>query len=68
VGFSELAHKVVEESWQILAAPTGHRLAGKRPLKWADFDDEGLVMLHPSLQHGYYDAFLAACSKAGAHD
>ena len=23
-------------------------------------------MLHPSLQHGYYDAFLAACTRAGA--
>ncbi len=67
VGFPELVHKVVEESWQVLAAPTGHRLALKRQLKWVDFDEEGLVMLHPSLQHGYYDAFLAACSKAGAH-
>jgi len=67
VGFPELVHKVVEESWQILAAPVGHRLAQKRLLEWADFDGEGLVMLHPSFQHGYYDAFLAACSKAGAH-
>jgi len=67
VGFPELVHRVVEESWQILAVPKGHRLARKRPLEWSDFDDEGLVMLHPSLQHGYYDAFLAACAKAGAH-
>jgi DNA-binding transcriptional LysR family regulator len=66
VGFPELVHKVVEESWQILAAPSGHRLAHKQRLRWADFDGEDLVMLHPSLQHGYYDAFLAACSRAGA--
>jgi len=67
VGFPELVHRVVEESWQILAVPKGHRLARKRPLEWSDFDDEGLVMLHPSSQHGYYDAFLDACAKAGAH-
>src|SRR5438045_3730614 len=34
--------------------------------EWADFEGEGLVTLHPNLQHGYYDAFLAACAKAGA--
>ena len=25
-----------------------------------------MVMVQPNLQHGYYDAFLAACAKAGA--
>src|SRR5436190_22521484 len=54
VSFPELDHKFVEESWQILAAPAGHRLVRKRRLEWADFEDEGLVMLHPNLQHGYY--------------
>ena len=24
-----------------------------------------MVMVQPNLQHGYYDAFLAACAKAG---
>jgi DNA-binding transcriptional LysR family regulator len=66
VSFPELDYKFVEESWQILAAPMGHRLARKRRLDWADFDGEGLVMLHPNLQHGYYEAFLAACARAGA--
>jgi len=66
VGFPELDHKFVEESWQVLAAPAGHRLARKARVKWSDFDGEGLVMLHPTLQHGYYDAFLAACARAGA--
>ena len=36
VGFPELVHRVVEESWQILAVPKGHRLARKRPLEWSD--------------------------------
>jgi DNA-binding transcriptional LysR family regulator len=35
-------------------------------LEWRDFHDEPLVMIHPTGQHGYYDAFLAACAKAGA--
>ena len=66
VGFPELEHKLVEESWQVLALPAGHRLAHKRRIEWKDLDGEGLVMMHPSVQHGYYDAFLAACGRAGA--
>lgn len=66
VGFPELDHAVVEESPQVLAAPANHRLARKRALSWSDFHGEALVMVQPNLQHGYYDGFLAACSKAGA--
>ena len=25
-----------------------------------------MVLMHPNVQHGYYDAFFAACAKAGA--
>ena len=25
-----------------------------------------MVLMHPSAQHGFYDAFFAACAKAGA--
>lgn len=64
---SELDFKLVEESRHVLAAPAEHRLARKRRLEWHDFDGEGLVMIQPSEQHGYYDAFLAACARAGAH-
>jgi DNA-binding transcriptional LysR family regulator len=66
VGFPELDYKFVEESRQVLAAPAGHRLARKKTIEWADFHNEAMVLLHPSVQHGYYDAFLAACTKAGA--
>jgi len=66
VGFPELAYKAVEESTQILALPADHRLAHKRRIEWKDFDGEGLVMIHPSRQHRYYDTFLAACAAAGA--
>jgi DNA-binding transcriptional LysR family regulator len=66
VGFPELEYKFVEESIQLLAAPVGHRLARKRQIQWADFHGEGLVLMHPTVQHGYYDPFLAACEKAGA--
>src|SRR5205085_1412529 len=66
VGFPELEYKFVEESSQLLAAPLGHRLTRKRDLQWKDFDGEGLVLMHPTVQHGYYDSFLAACEKAGA--
>jgi DNA-binding transcriptional LysR family regulator len=62
----ELAWRYAEQSHQILAAPTGHRLLTKRKLAWKDFDGEGLVMIQPGQQHGFYDAFLAACAKAGA--
>jgi DNA-binding transcriptional LysR family regulator len=66
VGFTDLEYRFVEESAQVLAAPTGHRLARKRTLEWQDFHDEEMVVIHPSLQHGYYDPFLAACARAGA--
>ncbi len=64
--YAELEYRFVGEASQALAAPEGHRLARKRELTWKDFDGEALVMMHPTLQHGYYDAFLAACAKAGA--
>jgi DNA-binding transcriptional LysR family regulator len=66
VGLPELEYRFVEQSRQVLAAPSGHRLARKHQLAWKDFDGEELVMLHPTQQHGYYDAFLAACARAGA--
>jgi DNA-binding transcriptional LysR family regulator len=66
VGFPELDWKLVEESHQVLALPEGHRLARKRALDWNDFDKEPLVLLHPSVQHGYYDAFLRACARGGS--
>lgn len=66
VGFPDLSSRLVEESHQILAVPEGHRLALKRDLQWKDFDKESLVLMHPTVQHGYYDAFLAACARAGA--
>jgi len=58
--------RFVEQAPQMLAVPAGHRLAKKRKLQWADFNGEGLVMIHPDLQHSFYDAFIAACAKAGA--
>jgi DNA-binding transcriptional LysR family regulator len=66
VGFPELDYKFVEESKQVLAVPAGHRLAKKKQIDWSDFDQEAMVLMHPNVQHGYYDPFLAACSKAGA--
>lgn len=66
VTFPELDSRFVEEAPQMLAAPSGHHLAKKRGLEWKDFDGEGLVMIHPDHQHGFYDPFLAACAKAGA--
>jgi DNA-binding transcriptional LysR family regulator len=66
VGFPELAWKFIEESAQVLALPANHRLVRKRRIAWSDFDGEGMVMIHPSRQHRYYDPFLAACAKAGA--
>jgi DNA-binding transcriptional LysR family regulator len=66
VGFPELDSKLVEESHQVLAVPQGHRLAKKHHLDWPDFDKEPLVLLHPTVQHGYYDAFFAKCAQAGA--
>jgi DNA-binding transcriptional LysR family regulator len=66
VGFPELETRFLEESPMLLAAPAGHRLAKLRRIEWRDFHNEQLVMIHPSLQHGYYDRFLALCAKAGA--
>ena len=66
VGFPELDYRFVQESRQVLALPAGHRLARKRRLEWADFHDEELVLMTPNAQHGFYDAFFAACAKAGA--
>lgn len=66
LGYPELDSKLVEESTQVLAMPAGHRLTRQRVLRWRDFHDEALVLIEPSGQHGYYDAFLAACAAAGA--
>jgi len=66
VGSAELESIFVEEAEQVLALPAGHRLAKKRGLHWKDFHNESFVLIHPSGQHGYYDAFFAACAKAGA--
>jgi len=66
VSFPELKCMFVDQSHQVLAAPAGHRLATKRKLDWKDFDGEGLVMIQPGQQHGFYDAFLSACAAAGA--
>ena len=66
VTFPELKWLSAEQSHQVLAVPAGHRLAAKRKLTWKDFDGEGLVMIQPGEQHGFYDAFLAACANAGA--
>lgn len=64
--FPELEAVMVEESHYVLAAPAGHPLARRRRVAWSDFQGQPLVMMHPSLQHGYYDPFLAACATAGA--
>ncbi len=66
VPFPELDYKFVGESRQALALPAGHRLARKRRIEWRDFHHEPLVLMHPSAQHGFYDAFLGECAKAGA--
>ncbi|HLH55095.1 MAG TPA: LysR substrate-binding domain-containing protein [Verrucomicrobiae bacterium] len=66
ITLSELDYSFVGESRQVLAMPSGHRLSKKRRLEWSDFHGEGLVLIHPSAQHGYYDPFFAACAKAGA--
>lgn len=66
IEFAELEWRFVEESPMVLAAPSGHRLARKRGITWADFHNEPMVMIHPSLQHSYYDKFLELCAKAGA--
>jgi DNA-binding transcriptional LysR family regulator len=66
VSYPELDWRFAEQSHQVLAAPAGHRLATKRRLAWKDFDGEGLVMIQPGQQHGFYDAFLSACANAGA--
>ena len=66
VGFPELDYKVVGKSKQVLALPAGHRLARKNDLRWRDFHDEAMVLIHPSVQHGFYDPFFEECAKAGA--
>ena len=66
VGFAELEYQFIEETVQALAMPAGHRFAKKGKLEWSDFHDEPLVLMHPSVQHGYYDPFFSACAKAGA--
>jgi DNA-binding transcriptional LysR family regulator len=66
VGLPDLESIFVEQSEQVLALPAGHRLVKKRRLDWKDFHEEGFVLIDPNGQHGYYDAFFAACARAGA--
>ena len=62
----DLESHFFEESPMVLALPSGHRLARVRKIAWRDFHNEQLVMIHPALQHGYYNPFLEECAKAGA--
>ena len=62
----ELDFQLVAQSKQELALPRGHRLAHKKRIEWKDFHHENLVLIHPSAQHGFYDAFFSQCAKAGA--
>ncbi|KAB2668821.1 MAG: LysR family transcriptional regulator [Verrucomicrobia bacterium] len=64
--FPELEAVIVEASRYVLAMPAGHPLVRRRRIAWTDFHGQPLVMMHPSIQHGFYDAFLAACATAGA--
>ena len=66
IEFPELEFLFLDDSPMVLAAPAGHRLIKSRRLAWADFHNEPLVMIHPTLQHGYYDKFLEQCAKTGA--
>lgn len=66
VDFPDLEWRFVDESGQVLAAPAMHRLVRKRRIEWKGFDGEGLVMIQPSQQHGFYDSFMAACADSGA--
>ncbi|HWF17904.1 MAG TPA: LysR substrate-binding domain-containing protein [Verrucomicrobiae bacterium] len=66
VTFPELEFLFLETSPMVLAAPAEHRLAKARKIYWSDFDNEKMVMIHPALQHGYYDKFLELCAKAGS--
>jgi DNA-binding transcriptional LysR family regulator len=67
VKFPELDCMVIGESRQVLALPKGHLLARKRgPSSWQDFHGQELVLMHPTTQHGFYDAFFAACARVGA--
>jgi len=66
VGSPDLDSIFVEEAEQVLALPAGHRLARKRQIEWKDFHNEAMVLIHPTAQHGYYDAFFTACAKVGA--
>jgi DNA-binding transcriptional LysR family regulator len=66
IQFPELDFLFLEESPMILAAPAGHRLTKVKKIEWKDFHNESLVMIHPSLQHSYYDKFLEFCANAGA--
>jgi DNA-binding transcriptional LysR family regulator len=66
VGFPELDCELVGQAKQVLALPAGHRLTRKRQLEWTDFHDAEMVLIHPSVQHGFYDPFFEECAKVGA--
>jgi DNA-binding transcriptional LysR family regulator len=55
----------IEEHSIILAVPNHHHFARRPRIRWVDFRNEPMVMLHPSLQFGFYDEFLGNCAKAG---
>ncbi len=66
IAFPELDFKLLGESHLVLALPSHHPLCRKRPLQWPDFHDQEMVLMHPTVQHGFYDAFFAQCARVGA--
>lgn len=66
IAFPELDFKLLGEAPLVLALPSRHVLSRKQPLEWRDFHEQDMVLMHPSVQHGFYDAFFAQCARVGA--
>jgi len=65
LGSLGLESRFIEEYSIMLAVPKHHHFARRPRIKWVDFRNEPMVMLHPSIQFGFYDEFLGKCARAG---
>lgn len=49
----------------ILAAPEGHRLSGRGPVRLAELRDESVIMFSRSAAPAYHDRIIEACRAGG---
>jgi DNA-binding transcriptional LysR family regulator len=61
----DFASLAVDRADVLAALPSGHALAGPRPLRLAELEDQPLICIARRINPHYYDSLMAACARGG---